>query len=246
MQVKELVKPAHQRWAALILLLSWFIPFAGAVGCSILSTSPVLGGDKVTTEKQATKVVNKIEDQKVEKIGTTESGKDSVAEKTIQSNTAVDSSINNIKNSAGQVSPKSDSGWTSSNTKQDSSPSVPQDKQDNIDITLLARVIYAEARGEPIEGQVAVGAVLLNRLSNRNFPDNLWSIVFKKGEFCTVRDGQVWLQPDATAYRAARLAKAGWDPTYGALYFYNPGKTSSKWIWSRPVTTQIGSHLFAR
>ena len=113
-------------------------------------------------------------------------------------------------------------------------------------LTLLARVIYAEARGEPFEGQVGVGAVLVNRVLSSKFPDDLWSVVFKRGEFCTVRDGQVWLEPDATAYRAAKLAKDGWDPTNGALYFYNPSKTTSKWIWSRPVTTQIGRHLFAR
>ncbi|NLM37721.1 MAG: hypothetical protein GX202_06310 [Firmicutes bacterium] len=116
---------------------------------------------------------------------------------------------------------------------------------DGIDLDLLARVIYAEARGEPLEGQVAVGAVLINRVRNPRFPNDLWSIVFKKGEFCTVRDGQVWLQPNATAYRAARLAKAGWDPTNGALYFYNPSKTTSKWIWSRTVTARIGRHVFA-
>ena len=114
-----------------------------------------------------------------------------------------------------------------------------------IDLNLLARVIYAEARGEPLEGQVAVGAVLINRVGSNKFPDDLWSVVFKKGEFCTVRDGQVWLEPSAEAYRAAQLAKDGWDPTNGALYFYNPSRTTSAWIWSRTVTTRIGSHVFA-
>ncbi len=242
--MRDLVKPAHQQWAALILLLSWFIPFAGAVGFSTLSTSPMLGksGDEVSTRKQ---VVNKIEDQNIKKAGTKKSGTDLVSKKVSQSNTSytANSSSNNFgKGSAEQVSQKT----ATEDGQRDASPSVTQVNQSNVDIDLLARVIYAESRGEPLEGQVAVGAVLLNRLSNQNFPNNLWNIVFKKGEFCTVRDGQVWLQPDATAYRAARLAKAGWDPTYGALYFYNPGKTSSTWIWSRPVTTQIGSHLFAR
>ena len=127
-----------------------------------------------------------------------------------------------------------------------SAPTTPATaSREGIDLNLLARVIYAEARGEPFTGQVAVGAVLINRVASNNFPDDLWSVVFKQGEFCTVRDGQVWLEPDATAYRAARLAKAGWDPTNGALYFYNPSKTTSAWIWSRTVTTRIGSHIFA-
>lgn len=114
-----------------------------------------------------------------------------------------------------------------------------------VDIYLLARVIHAEARGEPFEGQVAVGAVLMNRLKNPRFPKSLKQIIFKRGEFCTVRDGQIWMAPDANAMKAARLAAAGWDPTGGAHYFYNPAKTTSRWIWSRPVTHRIGRHVFA-
>lgn len=113
------------------------------------------------------------------------------------------------------------------------------------DIYLLARVIHAEARGEPFEGQVAVGAVLLNRLQDKRFPKTLSQIIFKRGEFCTVRDGQIWMQPSSRAIRAARLAVSGWDPTGGAVYFYNPAKTSSRWIWSRPVVNKIGNHFFA-
>ncbi len=113
------------------------------------------------------------------------------------------------------------------------------------DLYLLARVINAEARGESLQGQVAVGAVLLNRLNNPKFPKSLNKIIFKQGEFCTVRDGQIWLNPSPQALKAARLAMSGWDPTGGAVYFYNPAKTSSKWIWSRPVTTKIGQHIFA-
>lgn len=115
----------------------------------------------------------------------------------------------------------------------------------NIDIYLLARVIHAESRGEPFEGQVAVGAVLMNRLKDSRFPKNLSQIIFKRGEFCTVRDGQIWQNPSQEAIKAARLAAAGWDPTGGALYFYNPAKTTSRWIWSRPVVNRIGNHIFA-
>lgn len=114
-----------------------------------------------------------------------------------------------------------------------------------VDIYLLARVIHAESRGEPFEGQVAVGAVLMNRLKDSRFPKNLWQIIFKRGEFCTVKDGQIWQTPSQEAIKAARLAAAGWDPTGGALYFYNPAKTTSRWIWSRPVVNRIGNHIFA-
>lgn len=115
----------------------------------------------------------------------------------------------------------------------------------NVDLYLLARVIYAESRGEPLQGQVAVGAVLLNRLKDSRFPKNLAQIIFKRGEFCTVRDGQIWKTPSQEAIKAARLAAAGWDPTGGALYFYNPAKTTSRWIWSRPIVNKIGNHIFA-
>ena len=114
-----------------------------------------------------------------------------------------------------------------------------------VDLYLLARVIYAESRGEPIQGQVGVGAVLLNRLKDSRFPKSLSQIIFKHGEFCTVRDGQIWKTPNQEALKAARLAIAGWDPTGGALYFYNPAKTTSRWIWSRPIVNRIGNHIFA-
>lgn len=115
----------------------------------------------------------------------------------------------------------------------------------HVDLYLLARVIYAESRGEPLQGQVGVGAVLLNRLKDSRFPKSLSQIVFKQGEFCTVRDGQIWKTPSQEAIKAARLAVAGWDPTGGALYFYNPAKTTSRWIWSRPIVNKIGNHIFA-
>lgn len=120
--------------------------------------------------------------------------------------------------------------------------SYPENQQN---IYLLARVIHAEARGESLEGQVAVGAVLLNRLLDKRFPKTLSQIIFKRGEFCTVRDGQIWMAPSSKAIQAARLAVSGWDPTGGAVYFYNPAKTTSRWIWSRPVVNKIGNHFFA-
>lgn len=118
---------------------------------------------------------------------------------------------------------------------------IPNEKN----IYLLARVIHAEARGEPFEGQVAVGAVLLNRLRDVRFPKTISQIIFKHGEFCTVRDGQIWMIPSQRAIKAARLATSGWDPTGGAVYFYNPAKTTSRWIWSRTIIQRIGNHFFA-
>ncbi|MGE5606060.1 MAG: cell wall hydrolase [Bacteroidota bacterium] len=136
--------------------------------------------------------------------------------------------------------------WKPVNNVKTAPTKVSQPKSSSkVDIYLLARVIYAESRGEPFEGQVAVGAVLMNRLKDSRFPKNLSQIIFKRGEFCTVRDGQIWKNPSQEAIKAARLAAAGWDPTGGALYFYNPAKTTSRWIWSRPVVNRIGNHTFA-
>lgn len=110
---------------------------------------------------------------------------------------------------------------------------------------MLVRIISAEAKGEPLEGQVAVGAVILNRIKSDKFPDTVAANVLKRGEFEPVANGQIWSRPVQSAYRAAQLALNGWDPSYGALYFYNPAKTTSRWIWSRPIITQIGDHVFA-
>ncbi|HBE06721.1 MAG TPA: hypothetical protein DCY85_09570 [Firmicutes bacterium] len=114
------------------------------------------------------------------------------------------------------------------------------------DLELLARLIHAESRGEIFTGQVAVGAVILNRVSSRKFPNSISKVIYAPGQFCTVRDGQINRKPDATAYKAAQAALQGQDPTGGAVYFYNPAKTTSRWIWSRPVSLKIGSHVFAQ
>lgn len=116
----------------------------------------------------------------------------------------------------------------------------------SVDLNTLARLIYAESRGEKFVGQVAVGAVIVNRVKSGRFPRTIRGVVYSPGQFCTVRDGQINMTPNKTAYDAARAALNGWDPTGGALYFYNPAKTTSSWIWSRSVTTRIGSHVFAR
>lgn len=117
---------------------------------------------------------------------------------------------------------------------------------DRYDVELLARVIYAEARGEPFLGQVAVGAVIVNRSRHPRFPSTIHGVVFQDGALCTVRDGQINLRPDQKARQAAVLALAGVDPTGGSLFFYNPKWATSRWIRRRPVQKQIGQHRFAR
>ena len=113
------------------------------------------------------------------------------------------------------------------------------------EVNLLARIISAEARGEPYEGQVAVGAVVLNRVEHPSFPDTFAGVIYQDGAFTAITDGQ-FQQPVAdSAYRAARDALNGWDPSGGAIYYYNPDKTSNQWIRSRPVIKRIGNHLFA-
>ena len=111
-------------------------------------------------------------------------------------------------------------------------------------IYLLARIISAEARGEPYTGQVAVGAVILNRIEHPSFPDTLAGVIYQDGAFTAITDGQFNQPISDSAYRAARDALNGWDPTGGCIYYYNPAKTSNKFIYSRPVVTVIGSHRF--
>ena len=111
---------------------------------------------------------------------------------------------------------------------------------------LLARIISAESRGEPYEGQVAVGAVVMNRVKHPSFPNTVAGVVYQSGAFTAITDGQ-FNQPIAdSAYRAAADALNGWDPTGGAIYYYNPRKTSNAWIRTRPVICTIGSHIFAK
>ena len=113
------------------------------------------------------------------------------------------------------------------------------------DISLLARLIYAEARGESYTGQVAVGAVVLNRVKSSSFPNTIAGVIYQPYAFTAVNDGQINLSPDSTARKAAIDAMNGWDPSYGALYYYNPAVATSQWIFSRKTTVVIGDHVFA-
>lgn len=115
----------------------------------------------------------------------------------------------------------------------------------NNELNLLARIISAEARGEPYTGQVAVGAVVLNRVKHPSFPNTIAGVVYQQGAFTAIVDGQFNEPVAESAYKAARDAMNGWDPTGGAIYYYNPAKTTNSWIWSRTVVTVIGKHRFA-
>lgn len=113
------------------------------------------------------------------------------------------------------------------------------------DLNLLARCVYGESRGEPYTGQVAVAAVVLNRVRSSKFPNTIKGVIYQAGAFTAVSDGQINLTPNQSAYNAARDALAGWDPTGGCLYYYNPDTATSSWIWSLTVHIKIGNHNFA-
>ncbi len=113
------------------------------------------------------------------------------------------------------------------------------------DIYLLAKCIHAEARGEPYVGQVAVAAVILNRVKDPNFPNTISGVIYQPWAFTAVNDGQINLEPNQSAYNAANDAMNGWDPTYGCIYYYNPQTATSKWIFSRQTVVTIGKHVFA-
>lgn len=116
------------------------------------------------------------------------------------------------------------------------------------DIQLMARAINGEARGEPYEGQVAVGAVILNRVKNSQFPNTVAGVIYQSGAFTAVSDGQinVPIEENSSVYKAARDAMNGWDPTGGCIYYFNPSTATNKWIWSRPLVKVIGKHRFCK
>lgn len=116
------------------------------------------------------------------------------------------------------------------------------------DIQLMARAINGEARGEPYEGQVAVGAVILNRVKSSQFPNTIVGVIYQSGAFTAVSDGQinVPIEEGSTVYKAAKDAMNGWDPTGGCIYYFNPNTATNKWIWSRPQVKTIGKHIFCK
>ena len=140
----------------------------------------------------------------------------------------------------GIVGPKTLAALGISSTQSSSSSTYS-----DADIMLLARLIYGEARGESYVGQVAVGAVVMNRIKSSSFPNTMSGVIYQSYAFTAVDDGQINLTPNETAKKAAQDAINGWDPTYGALYYYNPATATSQWIFSRQTTVTIGRHVFA-
>ena len=132
------------------------------------------------------------------------------------------------------------------NSSSNSSASNSGSSSNTSDTNLLARLIYGEARGEPYTGQVAVGAVVLNRVKSSSFPNTIAGVIYQSWAFDAVSDGQINLTPDSTAIKAAKDAMNGWDPSYGSIYYFNPSTATNKWIWSRPHTVTIGSHRFCK
>lgn len=126
-----------------------------------------------------------------------------------------------------------------------SSSGTSSSKYNSNDRYLLAKVIYAEARGESYTGQVAIGAVVLNRVEDSRFPNTISGVIYQPWAFTAVNDGQINLEPNQKAYQAADDALNGWDPTYGCVYYYNPQTATSKWIFTTKKVTQIGKHVFA-
>ena len=135
--------------------------------------------------------------------------------------------------------------WTEKSLKITLSGGSSQSSVSSANLDLLARCVYAEARGEPYTGQVAIAAVVLNRVESPSFPNTISGVIYQKGAFTCVSDGQINLTPDETAIAAARDAMNGWDPTGGCLYYYNPVTATSEWIFSRETVITIGRHVFA-
>ena len=116
----------------------------------------------------------------------------------------------------------------------------------NSDLNLLSHLVYGEARGEPYVGMVAVAATVMNRVSDSRFPNSVAGVIYQSGAYTCVSDGQINLQYDNNAKKAAQDAINGWDPTYGCIYYFNPNTATSKWIWSRPQVLTIGKHIFCK
>lgn len=144
------------------------------------------------------------------------------------------------KNTSGGSGNSNSSGSSNNNGTQTQVPP----KYTERDLQLMANAVYGEARGEPYEGQVAVAAVILNRLESPDFPNTISGIIFQPLAFTAVADGQIWLEPNERAKEAVIDAMNGWDPSENALYYFNPKTATSKWIWSRPQIKQIGEHIF--
>lgn len=144
-----------------------------------------------------------------------------------------------------QIKPKARSSAQKRATATKTASNIPSGFSEN-DIKLMSNAVYGEARGEPYIGQVAVAAVILNRVESPLFPKTVSGVIFEPGAFTAVADGQIWLTPNQTARDAVMDAINGWDPSGNALYYFNPATATSKWIWSRPQIKRIGKHIFCK
>ncbi|OIK12271.1 spore cortex-lytic enzyme [Bacillus sp. MUM 13] len=151
-----------------------------------------------------------------------------------------------IKSNKGAAKPANPPAENSpAKTSTASAANLPAGYSQN-DIKLLANAVYGESRGEPYIGQVAVAAVILNRVESASFPNSISGVIFEPGAFTAVSDGQIWLTPNDRAREAVIDAINGWDPTGNAQYYFNPETATSKWIWSRPQIKKIGKHIFCK
>ncbi|MBT2214284.1 spore cortex-lytic enzyme [Virgibacillus dakarensis] len=144
-----------------------------------------------------------------------------------------------------QTKPNKNQTNTANNNPTPTAVNVPQGFSQN-DIDLMANAVHGESRGEPYIGQVAVAAVILNRVESPTFPNTVSGVIFEPRAFTAVADGQIWLTPNETSKKAVLDAINGWDPTGNALYYFNPNTATSAWIWSRPQIKQIGKHIFCK
>ncbi|MFC0612367.1 spore cortex-lytic enzyme [Scopulibacillus daqui] len=143
--------------------------------------------------------------------------------------------------------PNNYAGKSSAKTKaqQKTNQNIPKGFSQS-DINLMANAVYGEARGEPYVGQVGVASVILHRVQSSKFPNTVSGVIFQPGAFTAVSDGQIWLTPNEMAKQAVMDAINGWDPTHGALYYFNPDTATSAWIWTRPQIMKIGKHIFTK
>lgn len=164
-------------------------------------------------------------------------------EKTVKSKMNKDNKVSNTGNK--KQSDTQNKKEEQPKKEETASVNVPQGYSQN-DIQLMANAVYGEARGEPYEGQVAVAAVILNRVKSPTFPNTAAGVIFEPRAFTAVADGQIWLTPDDTAEKAVLDAINGWDPSSNAQYYFNPDTATSGWIWGRPQIKKIGKHIFAK
>lgn len=137
-------------------------------------------------------------------------------------------------------------GINSSSSNGKNSGNTTNSSSNNSDLYLLAKLVHAEARGESYRGKVAVAASVLNRVKSSSFPNTIAGVIYQKGAYTCVDDGQINLSPDAESKKAAQDAINGWDPTSGCIYYFNPNTATSGWIWTRPQVLTIGKHIFCK